>query len=72
MRGPHLKPLYDPAGGRVHFTVPGLFETSVCMRGAEKDDGWFFVNLKFPISVGGDVSGVDGTSCMAWGIETEL
>ncbi|KAH0826875.1 mediator complex subunit MED14-domain-containing protein [Lanmaoa asiatica] len=47
------------AGGRVHFTVPGLFETTVCMRGAEKDDGWFFVNVKFLISVGGDMSGAD-------------
>ena len=45
----------------MHFTVPGLFETSVCMRGAEKDDGWFFVNVKFLISVGGDMSGADGT-----------
>ncbi|KAF8552437.1 MED14-domain-containing protein [Imleria badia] len=47
------------AGGRVHFIVPGLFETSVCMRRAEKDDGWFFVNVKFLISVGGDMSGAD-------------
>ncbi|KAF8447165.1 mediator complex subunit MED14-domain-containing protein [Boletus edulis BED1] len=47
------------ADGRVHFTVPSLFETSVCMRGAEKDDGWFFVNVKFLISVGGDMSGAD-------------
>ncbi|KAG8218037.1 mediator complex subunit MED14-domain-containing protein, partial [Butyriboletus roseoflavus] len=43
----------------VHFTVPGLFETSVCMRGAEKNDGWFFVNVKFLISVGGDMSGAN-------------
>lgn len=61
-RGLHLKLLCDPAGGRVHFTVLGLFETSVCMRGAEKDDGWFLVNVKFLISVGGDMSGADGTS----------
>ncbi|KAN0076709.1 Mediator complex subunit MED14 domain containing protein [Tylopilus felleus] len=47
------------AGGRVHFTVPDLFETSVCMRGAEKDDGWFFVDVKFLFSVGGDMSGAD-------------
>ncbi|KAF9220121.1 MED14-domain-containing protein [Gyrodon lividus] len=47
------------AGGRVHFTVPGLFETSVCLRGAEKNDGWFFVNVKFLIAVGGDMTGTD-------------
>ena len=62
LRGFHLKLVCDPAGGRVHFTVPGLFETSVCMRGAEKDDGWFFVGVKFLISVGGDMSGADGMS----------
>ncbi|KIJ59729.1 hypothetical protein HYDPIDRAFT_118235 [Hydnomerulius pinastri MD-312] len=45
------------AGGRVHFTVPNLFETSVCLRGAEKDDGWFFVGVKFLITVGGDMTG---------------
>lgn len=71
MRAP-FETLCDLAGGRVHFTVPGLFETSVCMRGADKDDGWFFVNVKFLISVGGDMSGADGTSRMAWYIETEL
>lgn len=64
--GLRLKLLCDPAGGRVHFTVPGLFETSVCMRGAEKDDGWFFVDVKFLISVGGDMSGTDGMSRTTW------
>ncbi|KAI9567227.1 mediator complex subunit MED14-domain-containing protein [Boletus coccyginus] len=57
--GLRLKLLCDPAGGRVHFIVPGLFETSVCMRGAENVDGWFFVNVKFLISIGGDMSGAD-------------
>lgn len=51
----------DSAGGRVHFTAPGLFEASVCLRGAEKDDGWFFVNVKFLITVGGDMTGTHGT-----------
>ncbi|KAI6045803.1 mediator complex subunit MED14-domain-containing protein [Pisolithus marmoratus] len=45
------------AGGRVHFNVPRLFETSLCLRGAEKDDGWFFVSVKFLFKVGGDATG---------------
>lgn len=45
------------AGGRVHFIVPKLFETSICLRGAEKDDGWFFVGVKFLFKVGGDTTG---------------
>ncbi|KIK79206.1 hypothetical protein PAXRUDRAFT_161917 [Paxillus rubicundulus Ve08.2h10] len=47
------------AGGRVHFTVPNLFETSVCLLGAEQNDGWFFITVKFLITVGGDTSGMD-------------
>jgi hypothetical protein len=66
LQGFYLKLLCDLAGGRVHFTVPGLFETSVCMRGADKDDGWFFVGVKFLISVGGDMSGADGKFRMWW------
>ncbi|OAX41796.1 MED14-domain-containing protein [Rhizopogon vinicolor AM-OR11-026] len=46
------------ANGRVHFTVPKLFETAICLRGAEKNDGWFFVSVKFLITVGGDLTGV--------------
>ena len=61
-----MKLLCDLAGGRVHFTVPGLFETSVCMRGAENVDGWFFVNVKFLISIGGDMSGADGMARVTW------
>lgn len=45
------------AGGRVHFVVPKLFEASICLRGAEKDDGWFFVSVKFLFRVGGDATG---------------
>ncbi|KAH7915167.1 mediator complex subunit MED14-domain-containing protein [Hygrophoropsis aurantiaca] len=45
------------ANGRVHFTVPKLFKASVCLRGTEKDDGWFFVGVRFLITVGGDVTG---------------
>jgi mediator of RNA polymerase II transcription subunit 14 len=48
------------AGGRVFFTVPNLFETSLCLRGAQKDDGWFFVHVEFLITVGGDRTGMQG------------
>ncbi|KAJ7782911.1 mediator complex subunit MED14-domain-containing protein [Mycena metata] len=43
------------AGGRVYFTVPNLFETSLCLRGGLKEDGWFFVHVEFLITVGGDL-----------------
>ncbi|RDB24861.1 Mediator of RNA polymerase II transcription subunit 14 [Hypsizygus marmoreus] len=46
------------ADGRVSFTVPKMFETSLCLRGAERDDGWFFVHVEFLISVGGDLTGL--------------
>ncbi|KAF7321449.1 Mediator of RNA polymerase II transcription subunit 14 [Mycena kentingensis (nom. inval.)] len=46
------------AGGRVYFTVPNLFEASFCLRGALKDDGWFFVHVEFLITVGGDLTGL--------------
>lgn len=36
------------------------------MRGAENVDGWFFVNVKFLISVGGDMSGADGMARVTW------
>ena len=48
------------ADGRIHFTVPGLFNASLCLRGADKDDGWFFVSVEFLISVGGDLTGLQG------------
>lgn len=44
--------------GRVYFVVPKLFETSLCLRGAEKDDGWFFVHVEFLFNVGGDSTGL--------------
>ncbi|KAJ7287402.1 mediator complex subunit MED14-domain-containing protein [Mycena rebaudengoi] len=46
------------AGGRVYFTVPNLFETSLCLRGGLKEDGWFFVHVEFLITVGGDLTGI--------------
>lgn len=48
------------ADGRVYFTVPNLFETSLCLRGAAPDDGWFFVNVEFLIEVGGDLATLQG------------
>ena len=48
-------------GGRVYFTAPNLFELSLCLRGARKNDGWFFVNVTFLFTVGGDQTGMQGT-----------
>ena len=56
--GPHLK--LQTEGGRVYFTIPKLFETSICLRGAEKLDGWFFVHVEFLISIGGDLTSIQG------------
>lgn len=57
-----LNILNSIADGRVHFIIPKLFSTSLCLRGAQNDDGWFFVHVEFPISVGGDLTGMQGTS----------
>ncbi|KAJ3571005.1 hypothetical protein NP233_g4045 [Leucocoprinus birnbaumii] len=43
---------YRIADGRVYFTVPNVFETSLCLSGVGPDDGWFFVNVEFLIEVG--------------------
>lgn len=48
------------ANGRVHFTAPKLFEVSLCLRGAHKDDGWFFVQVEFLINIGGGLTGLQG------------
>lgn len=50
------------ADGRVYFMVPHLFEMSLCLRGADFDDGWFFVHVEFLIEVGGDVATLQGMS----------
>lgn len=55
-----LKPLLER--GRVRFAAPRLFETSLCLRGAQKDDGWFFVDVEFLFNVGGDETGMQGTT----------
>ncbi|KAI5116984.1 hypothetical protein M0805_001593 [Coniferiporia weirii] len=46
---------YRIEDGRVHFTVPNLFEASISLRGAQKEDGWFFVHIEFLHTVGGDL-----------------
>ncbi|PCH43924.1 MED14-domain-containing protein [Wolfiporia cocos MD-104 SS10] len=48
---------YRIADGRVYFTAPKLFEVSLCVKGAQKDEGWFFVNVEFLFAIGGDRSG---------------
>lgn len=48
--------------GRAHFNVPNMFETSISLRGAQKDDGWFFVHVEFLHNVGGDLTDVQGMS----------
>jgi hypothetical protein len=48
------------ADGRVYFTAPKLFEVSLCLRGAQKDDGWFFVHVEFLINIGGGLTGLQG------------
>ncbi|KAI0644574.1 MED14-domain-containing protein [Trametes meyenii] len=49
---------YRIADGRVFFVAPRLFEASLCLRGAAKNDGWFFVNVEFLFKVGGDQTGM--------------
>ena len=44
----------------MYFTVPELFEVSLCVRGAEQDAGWFVVNVEFLLNVGGDPTSVQG------------
>lgn len=53
---------YKVADGRVHFTAPRLFETSLCIKGGKKEDGWFFVDVEFLFNVGGDATGMQGAS----------
>ncbi|KAG5717326.1 Mediator of RNA polymerase II transcription subunit 14, partial [Termitomyces sp. T112] len=49
---------YRIADGRVYFTVPKLFEVSLCLRGAQQDDGWFFVHVMFLINIRGGLTGL--------------
>ncbi len=51
----------ESADGRVHFVIPKLFEASMCLKGAQKDEGWFFVDIEFLFTVGGDPTGMQGS-----------
>jgi len=53
---------YRIANGRVYFSVPKLFETSVSLVGVEKTDGWFFIHVEFLINIGGDMTDTQGSS----------
>ena len=55
---------YHIADGRVYFVASNLFETSVCLKGAKTEDGWFFSHVEFLFQVGGDVTGMQG-ACTA-------
>lgn len=57
---PHEMRNYRISDGRVFFTVPKLFEVSLCVKGAKQDDGWFLVDVEFLFTVGGDVTGMQG------------
>ena len=57
---PHEMSRYRIREGRVFFTVAKLFEVSLCLKGAKPDDGWFFVDVEFLFTVGGDVTGMQG------------
>jgi mediator of RNA polymerase II transcription subunit 14 len=55
---PHEMSQYRIANGRVYFFAPKLFEASLCLRGADPSDGWFFVHVEFLFKIGGDSTGV--------------
>ena len=42
------------------FTAPKLFELSLCLQGAGSKAVWFFVNVTFLFTVGGDQTGMQG------------
>ena len=46
--------------GRVFFIAPRLFRTSLCVCGARKDDGWFFLDVEFLFNIGGDATSLQG------------
>ncbi|KAF9268802.1 MED14-domain-containing protein [Marasmius fiardii PR-910] len=48
---------YRIANGRVYFTAENLFEVSLCLTGAQQQDGWFFVDVEFLLTIGGDMTG---------------
>ena len=52
---------YRIEDGRAHFVAPRLFEVSLCLKGAKRQDGWFFDDVEFLFNVGGDISGMQGS-----------
>ena len=48
------------ADGRIFFTVPKLFEVSLCLQGPAADAGWFFVHVEFPVTPKGDIASLQG------------
>ncbi|TRM70306.1 mediator complex subunit MED14-domain-containing protein [Schizophyllum amplum] len=59
---------YRIAGGRVYFTVPGLFKVGICLLGAQKDSGWFTTHFEFLIGIGGDATEVQEVPRIPTGI----
>ena len=51
---------YTVHDGRVFFSAPKLFEASLFLGGSQRDDGWFFVNVRFLFTIGGDLTGIQG------------
>lgn len=49
---------YTVHDGRVFFTAPKLFEASLFLGGSQRDDGWFFANVRFLFTIGGDLTGI--------------
>jgi hypothetical protein len=45
--------------GPVKCSTP-LTEVSLCLGGAQKEDGWFFVGVEFPINIGGGLTDLQG------------
>lgn len=43
---------YRISNGRAVFTVPRLFEVTLCTTGSDKANGWFFVHVEFLITAG--------------------
>lgn len=52
---------YTVHDGRVFFTAPKLFEASLFLGGSQREDGWYFVNVRFLFTIGGDLTGTQGT-----------
>jgi len=51
---------YTVHDGRVFFTAPKLFEASLFLGGSQRGDGWFFANVRFLFTIGGDLTGIQG------------